>query len=444
MATVPPSISFLTSTQSTLTVNITPPNDPAHDHVLIYAYDYVTNTQVHASAPITTSSYTIPGLVSGRVYVVTAIAVDTSAENSIPAAELVIGTTNAFGDFGVIPEPKVVITDIVQESRTKVRIEYRLEDNKEIYGELVKAEYSYNGLFTDSIVMKEAYDDPRHEGRFGLQFQDAPMIVDPHHIFIWDISELPDFDVHTYGIRLQGKSAEHYSPNADATAAIDTTPQSNIPVPAIITGSTFQFSIPLLFGTTPVTGATVTITEIRDDADTDVLGGAVVAPESGVTPGLYQVSILMNFPPGRYRVFYSATGSGISLTQRRQLLIVSNDYQVLGEVGHPSLCMVYGKLIDNMGRPLIGAEVKAYYKREPSRYDRVSTAPIIVTTDEYGFFALHLLRGTEVHLHITELQYDELLAIPDAFSALFSSVQFNQPSVLNRGPFGHVLPIDLQ
>ena len=444
MATAPPTIAFLTSTQDSLTVEITPPNDPAHDHVLIYAYDYFTNTQVHASAAIYTTSYTIPSLQLGRVYVVTAIAVDTGSENSIPAAQLVIGTTNDFGEFGVIPAPKVVITDVVQESRSKVRIEYRLEDNKAIIGELTKAQYSFNGSFSDAIEMKEAFGDSRHEGRFGLQFQKTGLISDPHHIFIWDISEIPDFDVHTYGIRLQGKSAAEYSLNTDETVDLNTTPVVNVPVPAIITGATFDFTIPLFYGSTPVTGAVVKVDEIRDETDTDLLGGSVVAAELGTSPGVYQVGILLNFPAGRYRVFYSATATNYAVSMRREILIVSNDYQAAAEMAHPALCLVYGKLIDNMGRPLVGVDIKAYYKREPSRYDRVALAPIIVQTDAYGFFALHLLRGTEVQLHITELGYDELLKIPDGYTALFSAIQFNQPSVLNRGPYGHVLPVDLQ
>ena len=444
MATAPPTIAFLTSTLDSLTVEITPPNDPAHAHVLIYAYDYFTNAQVHASASIVALSYTIPGLEVGRVYVVTAVAVDTGGENSIPAAQLVIGTTNDFGDFGAIPRPQVVITEVVQESRQKVRIEYRLEDNKEIYGELTKALYSYNGSFSDAIEMKEAYGDSRHQGRFGLQFQKTGLISDPHHIFIWDISEIPDFDVHTYTIRFQGKSAANYSLDTDETVDLNTTPLVNVPVPAVVTGQSFAFTIPLFSGLTPVTGAVVTVDEIRNDADSDVLGGSVVAAALVGSPGVYQVSIALGYPAGRYRVFYSAIAANYSISERRELLIVSNDYQAVAELAHPALCMVYGKLIDNMGRPLAAVEVKAYYKREPSRYDRVGLPPIIVTTDEYGFFALHLLRGTEVQLHITELGYDALLAVPDGYTADYRTIQFNQPSVLNRGPYGHVLPIDLQ
>lgn len=441
-----PEITFVTTTRNSVSVDLTPPpSTPTFDHILVYAYDYATNAQVHVSAPIYGLTYTIPGLSEGRIYIVTAVAVDSSGDYSAPSELLVVATTDSHDPGGQIPNPTVVIVDVVQESRNKVYIEYRLEDTKELYGELTLADYSFNGTFSDAVQMKEAFGDSRHDGRFGLQFDLAGSIVNPHHVFIWDISELPDFDVHRYAIRLQGKSGAVYSPaKIKSDVDLDTSPASNVPVPAVVTGSTFAFSIPLFFGNQPVTGATVKVDEIRNDSDVDVLGGSVVATELGANPGVYQVSILLPYPSGRYRVFYSATGSGISISERRELLIVGTDYQVTAALNHPALCMVYGKLIDNMGRPLVSRQVTAYYKREPSRYDRVSTAPITVLTDEYGFFALHLLRNTEVHLHIRDLQYDELLKIPDTYTAQFTAIQFNQPSVLVRGTFGHVLPIDLQ
>lgn len=441
----PPEIEFVTTTRDSVSVDLTPPPaTPTFDHILVFVYDYLTNAQVHVSAPIFGLTYTVPGLEEGRIYIVSAIAVDTSGDYSAPAELLVVATTNDHDPDGQIPAPKVVIVDVVQESRSKVYVEYRLEDSKEIYGELTMAEYSFNGTFTDAVPMKEAYGDARHDGRFGLQFDEAGSIVDPHHIFIWDISEIPDFEVHDYAIRLQGKSGAVYSvPAIKSDVSLNTTPLSNRPVPVIVTGDSFDFTFPLFFGKDPLTGATVSIDEIRDDTDTDVLGGAVAVPEIGAT-GVYQVSVALPYPAGRYRVFYSATAPDYALSERREIIIASTDYQAIGELNHPSLCLVYGKLIDNLGRALSGIEVKAYYKREPSRFDRVAVEPVIVETDEFGFFALHLLRNTEVQLHITELQYDELLKIPDAFVAEFTSIQFNQPSALSRGDFGHVLPIDLQ
>lgn len=441
-----PEVTFVTTTRDSLTVALTPPtSEPTFDHILVYAYDYLTNARVHASAPIFGLSYTIPSLEIGRIYIVTAVAVDTGGDYSAPSELLVVGTTDSHDPGGQIPSPTVVIVAAAQESRSKVYIEYRLEDTKEVFGELTVADYSFNGTFTDALQMKEAFGDARHEGRFNLQFNLAGSISDPHHIFVWDISELPDFDVHTYAIRLQGKSGAVYSVTKLKTdVALDTTPLSNVPIPAIVTGASFTFTIPLFMGDTPVTGATVKVDAIHDDTDTDVLGGSVVAAAVPGSPGVYAVSIAMGYPAGRYRVYYSAIASGFSVSQRREVLVVSTSYRAVAELNHPSLCMVYGVLIDNMGRALSGKTVEAFYKREPSRYDRVGVAPISVLTDDYGFFALHLLRGTEVQLHIADLRYDALLSIPDSYTAEFRSLQFNQPSVLARGSYGHVLPIDLQ
>lgn len=442
----PPEIIFVTTTRNSVTVDlVVPPAEPTFDNIIVRAYDFATNAQVHVSAPIFGLTYTIPGLEEGRIYIVTAIAVDDTGDNSDPAELLVVATTNSHDPGGQIPDPTVVIVDVVQESRDKVAIEYRLEDTKEIFGELATAEYSFNGTFSDAVQMKEFFGDARHEGRFQLQFDLTGSIVDPHHFFIWDISELPDFEVHTYAIRLKGKSGAVYSVvTIQNDVDLDTTPLSNIPVPAVVTGTSFDFTIPLLFGATPVTGAITRIDEIRNDADVDVLGGVIIAAELVSDPGVYQVSINLNHPAGRYRVFYSATATGFSVSKVRELLIVSTSFEAEAEFNSPSLCLVYGKLIDNMDRPLEGLTIKATYKREPSRFDRISTDPIDVVTDEFGFFALHLLRNTEVQLHITELQYDQLLKIPDAFLVEFRAAQFNQPSALARGNLGHVLPIDLQ
>jgi len=442
----PPTISFITTTKDSLSVGLTPPPaTPTYDHMLVFVYDYATNAQVHVSAAITASTYTVPGLEIGRIYIVVAIAVDTGGDYSAPTDLLVVCTTDAHDPGGQIPNPTVVIQNVVQESRNKVYIEYRLEDTKQIDGELTLADYSFDGTFGDAVQMKEAFGDSRHEGRFGLQFDLPGSIVDPHHVFIWDISELPDFDVHRYAIRLQGKSGAVYSVVKTKTDVdLDTTPLSNNPVPAVVTGSNYTITIPLFYGDGPVDGAIVKVDEIRNDADTDVLGGSVVAAPVAGESGIYAVTINMNYPAGRYRVFYSATKTGFSIAERRELIIVSTNYRAVAEFAHPSLCLVYGVLVDNVGRPLIGRTVKAYYKREPSRYDRVGVSATVVETDDYGFFALHLLRNTEVQLHITDVQYDELLKIPDAYTAEFRSIQFNQPSSLSRGVFGHVLPIDLQ
>lgn len=441
MATLPPEITFVAVTPTTISVAITPPTDPAYDHTIIYAYDYLTNQQVYVSAPIMGLTHTVTGLIAGRSYILVAIAVDTGAENSIPCEKLVLSTTNTQSAFGA---PQVVITDIVQESRTKVRIEYRLEDTQQVFGELVMAYYSFNGGFVDQVIMKEAYNDSRHEGRFELEFLPDAFIVDPQHFFIWDISEIPKNTVHTYTIRFQAKSGAHYTVPVEATIAIDTTEDENIPVPVVLEDGDLLVTIPVFRNQAAVTGAVVTVTEIRDDSDVDQLGGAVVLPELGTT-GVYQDTInlpVADFPAGRYRLFYTATlGTTLDLSDSKVVIVAALDYDANSQLNGAETCLVYGKVVDLMGRPLVAQTVRASYIKEGSRYDRVGTTIIEVETDAYGFFALHLLRNSHAVLEIPVMQYASQITVPDEYTAQFNSIQDNQPSTLARGPYGHlVLP----
>lgn len=432
-----PVIEFVTVTVDTLSVDVTPPIDAFFSHVLVYVYDYPTGVLVHTSPPFAGGFYTTPALQPNAVYLAIAQAVNTLAELSPPSADVVIATTDAHNN--VLADPQVVETDHVQESRAKARIEYRLEDTVERLGELVNAEYSFNGVFTDAVQMKES-TDLRHEGRFFLQFQVPAFIVDPHHFFIWDLSEIPDNTVHTYKVRLRGKSGAVYSPMLEFDFDIDTTViEPDIPVPTVITGASLDFTLPLFNGQTPLSGATVTVTEIRNDADVNVLALPVVIPELGIT-GVYQAAIPLPFPAGRYRVFFTATGLGYSTSGSRVLVIVSTSYNINFALNVATLCCVYGRLVDNMDRPLVGTVINAFYIREPSRYDRIGAQQIQVTTNEFGFFAIHLLRNTQVTLQIPDLDYAERATIPDQYAAQFNTIGFNMPSVLQRDAYGHVLP----
>lgn len=440
MATLPPTISFVTVTPTSVTIALTAPVDPLFDHFLVFAYDYLTNAQVHASGSVSGPSYNVPGLERGRAYIITAVAVDTGGEYSLPAEELVVAETNAHND--VVGLPKVVNATGVQESYNKVLIDYELEDGINAFGELVVAEYSFNGLFTDAVVMKEFYDDGRHEGRFDLEFDDPAV----SHQFVWDLSEIPKNTVHDYKVRLRAKSGALYSLLTEIDVSIDRTLDENIPVPVVIEDGDLEVTIPVFRGEDAVSGATVTVTEIRDDTDTDLLGGAVAVPEIAST-GVYQTTINLpvgTFPAGRYRMFYTVSATDLDVAESKVVLVVGTDYNVLTQLNLAELCLVYGKLVDNLGRPVVSQAVRVTHRLEKTRFDRVASDPILVYTDEFGFFAYHALRNSEILMEIPALRYAELLKVPDEYTAQFNTIGFNQPSTLQRGPYGHVLIPELQ
>ena len=303
-------------------------------------------------------------------------------------------------------------------------------------------EYSFYGIFTDAVVMKESYDDVRHEGRFDLEFDDPEVA----HKFIWDLSEIPKNTVHTYKVRLRAKSGALYTLLNTFDVAVDKTSDENIPIPVVIEDGDLEVTIPVFRAQTAITGAVVTVTEIRDDTDTDLLGGAVVLPELGVT-GVYQDTINLpvgTFPAGRYRMFYTVTATNLSIADSKVVLVVGEDYNVLTQLNIAELCLVYGRLVDSMNRPVVSQAVRVTHKLEGSRFDRVAADTILVYTDQYGFFAYHALRNTEILMEIPALAYKSLLKVPDQYTAQFNSIGFNQPSTLTRGPYGHVLIPELQ
>ena len=440
MATLPPTLSFVTVTPTSVTVALVAPIDITFDHFLVFAYDYLTNTQVHASGSVAGPTYAVTGLAQGRAYIITAVAVDTGGENSLPSEELVVAETNAHNN--VIGLPQILNAAGAQESLNKALIDFDLKDGRQIYGEMTVAEYSFNGIFTDAVVMKESYDDVRHEGRFDLEFDDPEVA----HKFIWDLSEIPKNTVHTYKVRLRAKSGALYTLLNTFDVAVDKTSDENIPIPVVIEDGDLEVTIPVFRAQTAITGAVVTVTEIRDDTDTDLLGGAVVLPELGVT-GVYQDTINLpvgTFPAGRYRMFYTVTATNLSIADSKVVLVVGEDYNVLTQLNIAELCLVYGRLVDSMNRPVVSQAVRVTHKLEGSRFDRVAADTILVYTDQYGFFAYHALRNTEILMEIPALAYKSLLKVPDQYTAQFNSIGFNQPSTLTRGPYGHVLIPELQ
>lgn len=447
MATSPPTIAFVTTTVNAVTVSLVPPTDPLYSHMLVFVYDVLTGAIAHASGAVAGPTYSTPPLTANRAYAVVAVAVDTGGEYSLPSNQMVTAETDTHDTH--LGDPKVVITEIVQESRTKVRVIYRLEDTKDqILGELIEADYSFNGTFSDAQRMKES-SDARHEGRFYLEFREAPFIINPHHYFIWDISELPDNTYHTFTLRFRAKSGALYSARVTPTILIDTTDLvGDIPVPVVVADTELLFRLPVFQGQTPLPGATVTVTEIRDDTDTDLLGAPVVIPAlAAPNTHIYEDTISLpvgTYPPGRYRVFFTVAGAGYSATGSRTFVVVDTDYDINFALGGANLCLVYGKLVDNMDRPLVNAAVRATYIIEGNRYDRVSLTPITVYTNEYGFFAMHLLQNTEVVLEIQDLRYGQRVKVPAQRAANFNEIQYNQPSTLVRGSFGHVLPPEYQ
>ena len=185
MATAPPVISFITATPTTVSVGLAAPIPiaPLFDHFLVFAYAYLTNEQVHASGSVAGPSYTVVGLDRGRAYIITAVAVDTGGEFSLPSEQLVVAETNAHNN--AVGLPQILNAAGVQESLAKVRIDFDLKDAINTFGEVTVAEYSFDGTFTDAITMKESFDHPAKAQLFMVEAlveylsEPGDIVVDP-------------------------------------------------------------------------------------------------------------------------------------------------------------------------------------------------------------------------------------------------------------------------
>jgi len=443
----PPTVAFVSATIDTITVALVPPIDVTYDHSIALVYDFITGAIVQTIDPAADPTFTIVGLAQNRTYVIVCYAEDTSGEVSAPAVDLVVAVTNYAAPSP--PVPDLEITNIYQVGlgeATRVVIEYSLKKiappNDGFNGELVKFQYSFNGAFTDTKQMTPDFDHSLMDGIVDLEFLPNAFITPPHHRFVWDISkDLPADIIHTYTVKLQGRLKGINTLERTDTIDIDRSALKEV-VGAVTLGGTLSYGIFIWNEGAPFTGATITVQQILDPDQVDQLGGAVVLTESGSVPGLYEGSFVVTGgqTTGLWQIVYDGILAGppdLTVSDVEHFFVLASGALSSAALSDPTLCLVYGTLVDIEGDPIVGKPVKAIYKRESSRNDRVGTITRQVETDDNGFFTLPLLREADVVLSIPDLQYSELLKIPDAIAAEFRTVQVNQPSVLTRGPFGH-------
>lgn len=443
----PPTVGFVTATLDTITCSLTPPTDPTYDHSVALVYDYISGALVHTEDPASDPTFTIVGLDQNRTYVIVCYAVDTSGDFSAPAVDLIVAVTNY--EAPEPPVPELEITDVYQVGlgeNARVVIEYSLKKASPpltgFNGELTRFQYSFNGSFTDAEQMTPDFDHPLMDGIIDLEFLPDALIVTPHHRFVWDIGkDLPADIVHEYAVKLQARLKGVNTLERTDTIEVDQTQLKEV-VGAVTVGGTLNYGIFIWNDGAPFTGATITVQQILDPDQVDQLGGAVVLTENPLVPGLYEGSFLVTAgqTTGLWQIVYDGILVGppdITVSDVEHFFVLASGALSTASLSDPDLCLVYGTLVDIHGDPLVDKPVRAVYKREPSRYDRVGTITREVETDDNGFFAMPLLREADVVLSIPDLEYSELLKVPDATAAEFRSTQVNQPAVLTRGPFGH-------
>ena len=443
----PPTVAFITATIDTISCSLTPPIDITYDHSVAIVYDFNTGAIVQTVDPATDPTFTVVGLPQNRTYAIVCYAVDTGGEFSAPAINLIVAVTNYAAPDP--PVPDLEITDVYQVGlgdAARIVIEYSLKKASPpmtgFNGELVRFDYSFNGLFTDTAQMTPDFDHPLMDGLVDLEFLPNSVIVPPHHAFVWDITKDVALElVHTYKVRLQGRLKGVNTPARTEDAEVDRTTVKEV-VGAVTLGGTLNYGIHIWNDGAPYTGATVTVDQILDPDQVDQLGGAVVLTENVTIPGLYEGSFLVTGgqTTGLWQIVYSGTLAGpptLTAASSEYFFVLASGALSTALLSDPTLCLVYGTLVGIDGKPLAQKPVNAVYKREPSRYDRVGLITKQVLTDDNGFFVLPLLRDADVALTIPDMDYSALAKIPDETSAEFRSLQVNQPSVLTRGPFGH-------
>jgi len=444
-----PIISLITATIDEISCTLMPPTDPTYDHTVAVATDLIDGSTVTLD-PAPDPSFTLTGLNQNRSYVVVAYAVDTSGDFSAPS-NVVFGITNYEAPEPVLPD--LEITSVAQAGlgdASRVLIAYSLKRPVNpltcFRGDLVRFEYSFNGTFTDAAQMTPDWDHTLMSGITDLDFCPDSLIAPPQHYFVWDITkDVPDDEIHTYGVRLQGRLKGVNTLIRSDTVDIDRTAVKGV-VGTVISGQTLDYSIFLWQAGSPVTGATLTVDTILDPDQTDRLGGAVVLTEDPSVPGKYDGSFTVDsaWPTGLWQINYNATLGGppatFTIVDVEHFFAITSAAQSIASLTDPDLCLVYGTLYSIEQGTLSESNVSAVYKREPSRYDNVGTISTQVQTDDNGFFVLPLRRGVDATLLIPDLQYAELIKVPDQPAAEFRSIQVNQPAVLQRGPFGHTVP----
>jgi len=443
----PPTVAFVTATIDTITCALTPPVDVTYDHSIAVVYDFVTGAIEQTVDPAADPTFTITALPQNRTFVIVCYAVDTGGDFSAPAVDLVVGVTNYAAPSPPLPDLEITaVTQVGLGDATRIVISYSLKKssppNDGFNGELVKFQYSFNGLFTDTQQMTPDFDHSLMDGIVDLEFLPNAFITPPHHRFVWDVTrDVPAELIHTYKIKLQGRLKGINTPEVTEDADVDLTTVKDV-VGAVTLGGTLAYGIHIWNDGAPFTGATITAQQILDPDQVDQLGGAVVLTENGLIPGLYEGSFVVTGgqTTGLWQIVYDGTLTGppdLTVSSSEYFFVLASGALSTALLSDPTLCLVYGTLIGVDGKPLAQKPVNAVYKREPSRYDRVGLITKQVSTDDNGFFLLPLLRETDVALEIPDLDYGELIKVPDATSAEFRSLQVNQPTLLTRGPFGH-------
>jgi len=447
MPTAAPVIARVTSTRSTVSLTHEAPNDASYDYSIIRAYNLTTNNLDVVLSPVTTPTVTVTNLSSNSMYLLEAIAVDNTGDNSLPSVP-VISITD---EYPTSPEvPNVEIQTAVLRSDGTVRIDYTLCNTTSQFGDVISYASSIQGDFTDAIRMSQGVSS-EHDGVFDLEFNTPPEA----HIFIWDALRdftalgFPDYfgDV---TVRLRGKIGTNASTIATKTfeldlALLDTESalfNQNIVVP----GETITLQHAFFDGPDPIDPDRVEITDVRDPDGNVPVGVSVLLPISGtqVSPGVYEfdVPIDSGADAGIYRYVVDASTPATppytwSVNSTEFFTVAAPTYDAsICDVGDDTT-VIYGTLVDAQGAPIANTTVSVNHAPERESYDRIAQKSIEVSTDAKGFFCVSVLRNSLFTLSIPGFPYAQTIRVPDVPLLEFRTSQTNQPACISRDAFGN-------
>jgi len=303
---------------------------------------------------------------------------------------------------------------------------------------VVQAEYTLDGSFTDGGSITFLPNDPAHDGVTLLST--APNGVS--HNLVWDagIDVEPDVsDIAQVRVRI-GYANETSELALSQQFKVDTRDPIEVADLRFTRGDAAEIRLALLDRNGAPIDATgdVQITSVKNSSGVEQLGGPILATRTSL--GHY--SALYNVANGaELGLWLSVWEYEVDHIQREDTIYFSiieeaEFYTPLGT----ETCVVYGQLLNATQRPLVEAEVHFLpHHLSDSEFGNptvISTNPVIAETDEDGKFHVELVKNTELIIYIPALSFRQFAKVPVADTAEYRSMMTALP-VPPRDQFGN-------